>query len=111
MNYHNNENFKKNPELDEGYVSNSFNPLSNVLKSIQVLSAQFLEWFQELPQWGKITGLIIIPIMIIKILEAVISLVSLLINIGVFAGVIYIGYRFLIIPNYSGKGKDKNTNI
>ncbi len=107
MDYHNNQNFKKNPELDEEYVSNSLNPLSNVFKSIQVFFAQFLEWFQELPQWGKIIGLIIIPIFIIKILEAVISLVSLLISIAVFGGVIYIGYRFLILPNYSGKDLDK----
>jgi len=111
MNDRNNQNFKKNPEPDEGYVSNSLNPFSNLFKSIEVFFAQFLEWFQELPQWGKIIGLIIIPISIVKILEAVISLVSLLITISVFTGAIYIGYRFLIIPNYSGKDKNKNTNI
>ncbi|MCL2925785.1 MAG: hypothetical protein MGF17_14505 [Trichodesmium sp. MAG_R04] len=111
MNYHNNQNFQQNPELEEGYVSNSLNPLSSIFKSIQIFFAQFLEWFQQLPQWGKIIGLILIPIVIIKILEAVLSLVSLLITIGVFAGVIYIGYRFLIIPNSLGKSKDKNTNI
>ena len=105
MNYHNNQNFKKNPELDDGYASNSSNPLSNVGKSIQVFCAQFLEWFQTLPQWGKIIGLIIIPIFVIKILEAIVSLVSLLISIGVFGVVIYLGYRFLILPNYSGKDK------
>ena len=111
MNYHNNQNFNKNPELNEGNVSNSLNPLSNVFKSIQIFFAQFLEWFQQLPQWGKIIGLILIPICIINILEAVIGLVSLLITIGVFAGAIYIGYRLLIIPNSSGKGQDKDTNI
>ena len=111
MNNHNNQNFKENPELDQGYVSNSLNPFSNFFKSIQVFFAQFLEWFQQLPQWGKIIGLIIIPIFAIKILEAVVSLVSLLITIGVFAGVIYVGYRFLIIPNSPEKGQDKNTNI
>ncbi|MDJ0518046.1 MAG: hypothetical protein F6K22_34795 [Okeania sp. SIO2F4] len=105
MNYHNNQNFKKNPEPNEGATSNSFNAVSNVGKSIQVFFAQFLEWFQTLPQWGKIIGLIIIPIFVIKILEAVVSLVSLLITIGVFAGVIYLGYRFLIPPNYSEQDK------
>ncbi|MGD1704565.1 hypothetical protein [Dapis sp. BLCC M229] len=105
MNYHNNQNFKKNPEPNEGAASNSFNPVSNVGKSIQVFFAQFLEWFQTLPQWGKIIGLIIIPIFVIKILEAVVSLVSLLITIGVFGGVIYLGYRFLIPPNYSEQDK------
>ncbi|MEM1168580.1 MAG: hypothetical protein AAGJ08_05735 [Cyanobacteria bacterium P01_H01_bin.35] len=105
MSYQNNQNFKKNPELDEESASNSFSPISNVGKSIQVFFAQFLEWFQALPQWGKIIGLIIIPIFVIKILEAVVSLVSLLITIGVFAVVIYLGYRFLIPPNYLGKNK------
>ncbi|MGD1716256.1 hypothetical protein [Dapis sp. BLCC M172] len=105
MSYQNNQNFKKNPELDEEYTSNSFTLLYNVVKSIQVFFAQFLEWFQTLPQWGKIIGLIMIPIFVIKILEAVVSLVSLLITIGVFGGVIYLGYRFLIPPNYSDKDK------
>ncbi len=105
MNYHNNQNFKQNPEPHEGSASNSFNSLSNVGKSIQVFFAQFLEWFQALPQWGKIIWLIIIPLFVIKILEAFVSLVSLLITIGVFAGVIYLGYRFLIPPNYLGKDK------
>ncbi len=103
MNYHNNQNFKKNPEPNQGAASNSFNAISNVGKSIQVFFAQFLEWFQTLPQWGKIIGLIIIPIFVIKILEAVVSLVSLLISIVVFGGVVYLGYRFLLLPNYPGK--------
>ncbi|MGD1807162.1 hypothetical protein ACP6PL_17235 [Dapis sp. BLCC M126] len=105
MSYHNNQNFQKNPELDDESASNSFTSLFNGGKSIQVFFAQFLEWFQALPKLGKIIGLIIIPIFIIKILEAVVSLVSLLITIGVFGVVIYLGYRFLIPLNYSEKDK------
>lgn len=107
MNHYNNNNFKQNSEVDEGYVSNFLNPLSNIFKSLQGWYHQFLKWFQELPQWGKIIGLIIIPLFIIKILEAIISLVSLLISTVVFGGFIYIGYKFLILPNYSETGKNE----
>ena len=105
MNYHKNQNFPENPELNDDSASSSFNSIFNAKKSIQVFFADFLAWFKTLPQWGKISGLIIIPIFLIKILEAFVSLVSLLITIGIFAGVIYLGYRFLIPPNYSEKDK------
>ena len=107
MNHYNNNNFKKNPEVNEGYVPNFLNPISNIFKSLQGFYYQFLKWFQELPQWAKIISIIIIPLFIIKILEAIISLVSLLITIAVFGGVIYIGYKFLFLPNYSETGKDE----
>ncbi|NEP72845.1 MAG: hypothetical protein F6K25_12835 [Okeania sp. SIO2G4] len=107
MNNYNNNNFKKNPEVDQGSVPNVLNPLSNIFKSIQGFYYQLLEWFKELPQWAKIISLIIIPLFIIKILEAIISLVSLLITIAVFGGAIYIGYKFLFLPNYSETGKDE----
>ncbi|NEQ74509.1 MAG: hypothetical protein F6K23_16585 [Okeania sp. SIO2C9] len=105
MNNYNNNNFKKNPEVDEVYVPNVLNPLSNIFKYLQGFYYQLLEWFKELPQWAKIISLIIIPLFIIKILEAIISLVSLLITIAVFGGAIYIGYKFLFLPNYSETGK------
>ncbi len=103
MNERRNQNFKKEQELEQGSIDHSFQPLSNVWKSIQEFYQQFLKWFQELPQWGKIIALIVIPLLTIKILEAIINFVSLLISIVIFGGFIYIGYRFLILPTYSGK--------
>ncbi|MEB3343021.1 hypothetical protein [Okeania sp.] len=105
MNYHKNKNFQENSEPNYDSASSSFNSLDNVKKSIKVFFADFLAWFKTLPQWGKIAGLIIIPIFLIKILEAFVSLVSLLITIVIFGGVIYFGYRFFIPPNYSEKDK------
>ncbi|MGB3511940.1 MAG: hypothetical protein WBA93_22420 [Microcoleaceae cyanobacterium] len=111
MNHQNERDFKNIPKIDEEYLSSSFEPVSNIfkslLKSLQGSYNKLLEWFQEIPQWGKIITLIIVPLFIIKILEAIISLVSLSISIFVFGGVIYIGYKFLILPNSSGKGEDK----
>ncbi|MGK7919772.1 MAG: hypothetical protein AB4080_07150 [Trichodesmium sp.] len=100
MNDNNNQNFKQNYQQNYDNMSNSLSPLSKILKSVDGYVQQFLEWFKELPQWGKITGLIVIPIFIIKILEAVVSIVSLLISLVVFGGVIYLGYRFFVEPNY-----------
>ena len=108
MNHYNNNNFKKKAEVDEGYESNLFNPLSNIFQSLQRFYYQFLKWFQALPQWAKIISLIIIPLFIIKILEAIISLVSLSLTIAVFGGAIYIGYKFLFLPNYSQTGKNES---
>ncbi|GFZ91153.1 hypothetical protein [Okeania sp. KiyG1] len=108
MNHYNDNNFKKNPEVEEGYVSSLQNSLSNIFKSLQGFYSQILKWFQELPQWAKIISLIVIPLFIIKILEAIISLVSLLITIAVFGGSIYIGYKFLFLPNYSETGKNES---
>lgn len=109
MNYHNNQNFNKNPQLNQENISDSLSPLSKIFKSIDGYFQQFLEWFKELPQWGKIIGLILIPLLTIKILEAVVSIVSLLISLVVFGGVIYVGYRFFIAPNYLVK--DKNDEL
>ncbi|NEP84732.1 MAG: hypothetical protein F6K17_09995 [Okeania sp. SIO3C4] len=109
MNNYNNNNFKKNPEVDEGYVPNVLNPLSNIFKSLQGFYHKFLKWFKEQPQWVKIISLIIIPLFIIKILEAIISLISLLITIAVFGGAVYIGYKFFLLPNYSETGKKNES--
>jgi len=105
MNYHKDQQFNKDYQQNQEDISNSLSPLSEIWKSINGYFQQFLEWFKELPQWGKIIGLIVIPLLIIKILEAVVSIVSLLISLVVFGGVIYLGYRFLIVPNYLVKGK------
>lgn len=106
MNHQNDRDYKNIPKIDEEYLFSSFEPMSNILKSLSNYYNKFLEWFKEIPQWGKIITLVIVPLFIIKILEAIISLVSLLISLVVFGGVIYIGYKFLILPNSSKKDED-----
>lgn len=108
MNNYNNNNFKKTSEVDEAYVSSLRDSLSNIFQSFQGSYSQILKWFQELPQWAKIVSLIAIPLLIMKILEAIISLVSLLITIAVFGGTIYIGYKFLFLPNYAKTDKNES---